>query len=166
MIPKERELVYVPRWSIIRVNKRQSVAEHCYFVARYAIEICGLLGVPCRSDFISYVLRHDDEELHSGDIPTPYKNKNGLHTVTLEYDALFDYEKRILKIADMLEAILYLVDEELLGNATVDTAKELMISNLSNVSYDKLIPSMNNMSLFDYLLNVIHDHREYKGRDQ
>jgi 5'-deoxynucleotidase YfbR-like HD superfamily hydrolase len=164
MKPEERELAYVPRWSILRVNKRQSVAEHCYFVTRYVIELAKLLNYPLKSDFIETVLCHDDGEIHSGDIPTPWKKKIGIREEVLEIEALTDFERKLLKIADVLEAILYLVDEQLSGNVTTDPAEESLSTRLEELTWNVLIPSMNNMGLFDYLDNVIQDHKNYTGR--
>lgn len=73
-----RDLQFVPRWSIIRKLRTQSVAEHSFYTAVYANQLQQLMNWEVKSDLISYyimlrALWHDVEECFTGDIPGPVK---------------------------------------------------------------------------------------------
>lgn len=164
MNPKERELAHVPRWCIVRTIRQQSVAEHSFFVARYAIDICRAMGIPAKSSLIEYCLKHDDEELHTGDIPAPYKKNLAKVNKVPDYleNTLSEEEKMVAKAADMLEAILFLVDEELMGNKTVGMVLNDLCEELEN--YTKPYRTMNGEFLCRWLWLRIDAHRSYRGR--
>lgn len=160
MNPIYRELAHVPRWAIVRTNRQQSVAEHAFFVARYAIDICRELGINPRPEFIEYCLKHDDEELYSGDIPAPYKKMRGWNSEKPK--CLLDVEWMILKAADLLESILFLIDEQLLGNKTVNRVLVALLHELQDLT-GKYMASDNN-TLGYWLAIRIDAHRTYGGR--
>ena len=130
-----RDLAHVHRWGILRKSRQQNVAEHSYFVAMYCIELVDSLGLRpfVQADrLIQRALTHDLGEVWTGDIPSPVRRriKNGL--VELEYlkmGEVFPHffglvpeeplAGKILKVADLLEACMYLADEENLGNKSV-----------------------------------------------
>lgn len=91
-----RDLAHVPRWSIARKIKTQSVAEHSFYVAVYADQLAKLCGwydqpehslagvglVPPaypgdlkRYGLVVCALWHDVEESFTGDIPGPFKRQ-------------------------------------------------------------------------------------------
>lgn len=86
-------LRYVPRYSTSRVGHSESVAEHMYFVAFYALQIGtwvnheikdGRLAIPeswgpirkdvCIATLLQRAVLHDLEEARSGDFPRPFKH--------------------------------------------------------------------------------------------
>lgn len=76
MLEREiREMAFVPRWSIVRTNRQQYLAEHSYFVAMYANDIGVYLGLSLDElgKLLQMALWHDVEEIFSGDIPGPCK---------------------------------------------------------------------------------------------
>lgn len=160
MRPEERELAHVPRWCIVRTNRRQSVAEHAFFVTRYAIEIARAIDMPVDARFIEYCLRHDDDELHSGDIPAPYKKAMRLES--LKSECLSEKEWMVFKAADIVEGILFLVDEQLLGNKTVQP----VIRELTNemVRLTQNFQTKNGDWLDSWLVKHIDSHQTYQGR--
>lgn len=164
MIPKERELAYVKRWGIIRAIRSQSVAEHAYFVTRYLMDIYKAMGMgQPRMEMVEYSIRHDDGELHSGDIPTPYKKLMGLQCNRPKFLwEMTDLEWELFKAADTLEAILFLVDEELLGNKTVSVVCNEMCEQLSQMTFSIAMPDGEALSKWLWLR--IDAHRQYKGR--
>ena len=160
MRPEERELAHVPRWCIVRTVRTQSVAEHAFFVARYAVEIARAMDITPRVEFIEYCLRHDDDELHSGDIPAPYKRAMRLETP--KPMTLTDKEWIVFKAADILEGVLFLVDEQLLGNKTVQP----VILELTN-EMRRITQSYNTKGgdwLDSWLMKRIDAHQTYQGR--
>lgn len=108
-----RRLSWVPRWAVVPVLHKQSVAEHSFHV----IVLCRwLLPLHARSgqgNFELEVLRraieHDADEAKSGDIPSPYKTRDETAEQS-QVDA-------VVKCADKLEALLYVMEEIKLGNS-------------------------------------------------
>jgi hypothetical protein len=160
MNPVDRELAHVPRWCIVRTNRQQSVAEHAFFVTRYALNLCTVMGLEPTTNFISYCLRHDDEELHSGDIPAPYKKTMRLESI--KPSSLHEMEWMILKAADLLEAILFLVDEQLLGNKTVHVVMMELTAELRKLTSHHQTKS--GEWLDTWLMKRIDAHQTYQGR--
>ena len=88
----ELRLTTVPRWPIIKMGIEQSVAEHCFGVAI----ITGWLGAMMKYDpdvithLMVVALHHDDNEVYTGDIPSPVKDKPSS-------------EANLVKLADLIE---------------------------------------------------------------
>ncbi len=74
-------LQYINRWSLMRNNHRENVAEHSYHVALLAHALCTIAvdvfhkEVPTES-VVCAALFHDATEVMTGDIPTPVKHHN------------------------------------------------------------------------------------------
>lgn len=137
-----RDAAYVPRWAIMRTIRQQFIAEHAYFVAIYADQIARDLFPEWEPqnhvDLLRLALFHDIEEIISGDIANPAKKamKRYAGAEWSKYEEWLDrrlderFEKlhvwkaghdhwhirTILKIADLLEACVYLKEEMMLGN--------------------------------------------------
>ncbi|KKN51102.1 hypothetical protein LCGC14_0626120 [marine sediment metagenome] len=105
-----RDLSYVPRWSTVRLINPQNVADHQYFTAIYALQICDLLDDGSEIDsVISWEVRfhtvalalvHDLEETFLGDIPGPAKraivdrdklDELSYQEIVARYPSLVDY---------------------------------------------------------------------------
>lgn len=134
-----RDAAYVPRWGIARVIRRQSLAEHQYFVAVYADQIADAIGWPMerRVYVFQYALRHDMPETVTGDGPGPAKRaltidspdaESKLRAMMVwrygEEDAhkmkpWNDDIRRIVKVADLIDEAMYIYEEMSLGNMTV-----------------------------------------------
>jgi 5'-deoxynucleotidase len=127
-----RTLGYVPRWSIMRLNRSQSVLEHTALVAMYALDI--MEAIKYQGDWLEVVdlaLKHDLPEVESGDLPSPVKRSISTPGKMQEYED--DIMKRrfgspteytedahdIVKVADLLEAVLKLAEEYSTGNRSV-----------------------------------------------
>jgi len=132
---EHRTLAYVPRWAIIRVNRRQSVAEHSFYVAMYAFEIAKFIGFKgSYENLLSWALTHDMEEIVKGDPPSSYHqitktetSKEWVRTKMAERSSstsAYAFTRdpgglrvvAIVKLADIVESLLYLGDEENSGN--------------------------------------------------
>src|SRR5262245_21166955 len=121
----DQRLGIVPRWVILRTIQKQSVAEHCFNVERIATQIALLwFGETERVTLISQLaLHHDDDEAITGDIPTPAKARLMEEIIddrdTPWYTLTSDRDKKIVKLADMMEAWWFLAMEYKMGNSYV-----------------------------------------------
>jgi 5'-deoxynucleotidase YfbR-like HD superfamily hydrolase len=158
--PQTRVLAFVPRWTIIRTLRAQSVAEHSYFVALYAKRIGELLGLSLEemAELVWAALVHDADEMITGDVPTPSKKRH----LYIHRDRVLDdmgygepdisaYSKDILKVADVYEACMFLTDELAMGNTTVERLWVEMLRDLYTKCED-LHPD-----LYETLASNIHE---------
>lgn len=73
------ELYKIPRWTIVDMRRKQSVAEHSFQVALLAISLYDFMQYPVphnsfdRESAFMWALDHDMDEIRSGDIPAPIK---------------------------------------------------------------------------------------------
>lgn len=131
-----RDLAYLPRWSIVRTLRQQSVAEHSYYVCVYARQIADIVRFDGDyAELLKYAMAHDLEELETGDLAAPAKKQG--HVVVLSEVAetivenLFGLEvlgdmfktsrgvKAIVKAADCMDAVMFLCEELQMGNKTL-----------------------------------------------
>lgn len=70
---------YVQRWSTVHLTHRQSLAEHSFNVAMIAMDlssrIFGEHPAGLLDQIVRYALVHDLDEVITGDIPTPTKQR-------------------------------------------------------------------------------------------
>jgi 5'-deoxynucleotidase len=142
--PELRTMSVVPRWSIVWTLMRDTVANHSFYVAFYTHDIARLIGWQGSHVGLLYrALVHDCDETISGDICAPVK------TAILDQQRASSYiqeqlEQRlpgivadlqeirtavsaddwngggaIIKAADKLDALLFLIGESRLGNNVV-----------------------------------------------
>lgn len=163
--PQSRVLQHVPRWSIIRTIRQQSVAEHSYYVALYATFISQFLEMRIKDQMYvtQLALVHDFDEMMTGDLPTPYKaNIKAMYLGAEKYTSASTsmqlsiinteptnrkYCEEVVKVADLFEAKMYLVDELSMGNTTI----QRLIEDITSI----LVPAARNLdeSLADELAN-------------
>ena len=162
--PQTRVLQHVPRWAIIRTIRQQSVAEHSYYVSLYATWIADKVELSAGDQRYVTIkaLTHDFGEMVSGDIPTPYKaniaeNKGTKITgapIAMEMSVLKinpsneELCNKVLKLADLFEAAMYLADEWAMGNKTVQellTSIQTKTMSLSEeIGNEKVTVALNN----------------------
>ena len=93
------KLNHVPRWVIIDMTKRQSVAEHTFRTMAIYDFMAKRLGL----DTPWYeILVHDIDEAETGDIPSSHKN-GGEFKLSEQ-----STEKSLLQLADTVEARIWL----------------------------------------------------------
>lgn len=99
-------LSYIKRWGIISMDKQQSVAEHAFNVSLITEYICKKLRYDrVTTDHVMVkALRHDNDEVYSGDIPSPAKTKSTMLYEDGEDVSTFD----VIKLADLIESVRYL----------------------------------------------------------
>lgn len=152
-----RDLAWVPRWPIVRVNRRQSVAEHSYFTTCYGLELAAQIGWPECSlteevyarRYVTlhllalYLLRHDEDESFESDIPGPVKRLAGYDGSKLSKiaEGIFGEKVKarpeisagmlaIRKAADLIDECFYLAGEVNSGNQAVRSSLEHAKSRL------------------------------------
>lgn len=127
-----RRLSVIPRWTTVPTIRGQNTAEHSFHVAWIAAWF-GEFSKPNTFDLARLLwaaIVHDEPEAISGDIASPYKKGAvgeaikkhesdkgfGIHGMT----PLTKQELCILKMADLFEALLFIIEEKHLGNASLD----------------------------------------------
>ena len=165
----------VKRWQIVKTIRPQSVAEHSWSVAiiawRLAEEInknsdCPFGEEVKRADVIEWALVHDMPEIFTGDIATPVKmyiKENAESTIfdrlekEADQDSSYDIKPlelvaRIVKIADIMEAIAFL-NENAVGQHAYEVQNRLVnkmweltekwsLGASPNVVYEELVKSL------------------------
>jgi 5'-deoxynucleotidase YfbR-like HD superfamily hydrolase len=143
-----RDLMHVRRFTTVRGFQDESVAEHSYYTALYAMIICDMEESAGRAVDKLEVLRrclvHDLDESRVSDIPRPikYANPEAQATITKisqqayrelvsnlpenlheDYFRLWSkdssYESMVEKAADLLEALAWAIEEQAMGNMRV-----------------------------------------------
>lgn len=115
---------YVKRWHIVATIREQSLAEHTFNVIVIARAIAKECDVDDR-EIIKAAFLHDLDEIVTGDIPTATKvraRKNGwelndLYKRVVDRE-LTDIEEKIVKLADIREAVWFLTDNVHTGHGT------------------------------------------------
>lgn len=142
--PELRTASIVTRWSIVWTLNKDYVTNHSFFVMMYAVEIAYLLGWDWKGPRLGVLMylaaTHDLNEIISGDIVSPVKCE------ILDQDraaAYFDLKLNerlprimrhlaefpdkdwvldcwpVISAADRLDALLFLITEQRLGNTVI-----------------------------------------------
>lgn len=109
----------VPRWTIIPLTQRQSVAEHSYRVTIIALHLAESITEKVNMPgLMRWALIHDGPECKTGDIPTPFKSlmRDQIRIAEQQlcpwYKSAETYvrplEMALVKLADTIEAVLYI----------------------------------------------------------
>lgn len=152
---RERDLAFVPRWTITRNIRSRNVAEHSFFVALWALRIAEYAEMELKEQLylVRLALVHDVEEVITGDIPSPFKSALNSYTkiavdkldhqlferpsdFTNEY-AIQITVANILKFCDHLEAAMVIAEERSMGNKTLEGVFHELLDKMKD-SVDKL----------------------------
>jgi len=124
-----RRLRVIPRWSVVPVLRQQNVAEHSFHVATLSLWLVSLHGRGAEEKFqldvLRYALTHDILEAATGDNPSPSKPKAEANGE--------DQVKVLVKCADILEALQFAYEEQLMGNSM---GMDVIIDHLYNEFVD------------------------------
>jgi len=163
-VPFERELrdlAHVPRWSIVRTLRTQSVAEHTFYVTLYADEVAELIKWEGpRTLLLRQSLWHDAEEAVTGDIVGPVKRNlcSKTHYYEFKWKIMgerFGYHRfvktdpktqqeieAILKTANLLDETLYMAGELQMGNNAANAAylqsRDRLFKSIPNLPAEEL----------------------------
>lgn len=157
--PELRTAAVVKRWSIARLFYKDSVAEHSFFVAFYALQVARLVNwAGPYADLTFAALIDDVEETFTSDIISPVKRqivdegalanfvsdqmKERLPLIEPQLDAIYDSEwgssiHRIVKVADKVDAALHLIMEQRMGNVVIKPMFDDVMENLV-IAWDDL----------------------------
>lgn len=139
--PELRTASVVRRWSIVRTLHPDTVAEHQFYVCFYALQVARLLNwAGPQADLMYFALMHDVEELVTGDIVSPVKRgiidegrypdfvsaqmAERLPLIERQGDAIMESKhgteiERIVKVADKIDAVIFLIIEQTMGNGRI-----------------------------------------------
>lgn len=134
--PELRTASIVHRWSIVRTLERDNVANHTFYVTIYARGVAKL--IEWKGDYEKLMMKaltHDLDETITGDIVSPVKaqivdeTKAGVYVGHLLRERLPGFADliaesdpeidAIVKVADRMDALFFLINETKLGNSIV-----------------------------------------------
>lgn len=136
-----RRLVHVPRWTTIPTIRKQSVGEHSFQVAVIAVWLLEAMhGIELESSeeasgIVAAAVFHDEAEAVTGDLPSPLKRalRGSIETFEAQIGAdlrLPDRVAALLKLADLLEALLFIREEQSMGNGMLTAVYKDVYDNL------------------------------------
>lgn len=150
--PELRTASIVQRWSIVRTLNPDSVANHSFYVSFYALQIARLVEWPGPyADLTFAALMHDVEETFTSDIISPVKKqivdpaalanfideqmKERLPLLGAQIEAIYDSMwgesiERIIKVADKVDAVVFLILEQRMGNTVLEPLYRDALENL------------------------------------
>lgn len=170
---RTRRAVHTHRYSTRAVLRKENIAEHQWLVAFYSLAIAEELifeGFTVdKGKLLTRSIVHDIEETHTGDFLRKIKHANpeilaaleqlGLEAVTAMDDelgciGLVDHwknakddslEGQIIRLADVMAVVSYLVEERQMGNRTLADVDQEVLDYLNiHVAF-----KLKNQTLFD-----------------
>lgn len=185
-----RTLSFVPRWSIVATVNKDQVASHSYYVTLYAYLVAKLIKWEGSKTYLMLAaLTHDLDETITGDIVSPVKKEiidqercdSFVDTLMLDrfgsiVDDLvvleekmkikyFEEASAIIKVADRMDALFFLIWEQRMGNTIVEPLRRRAQSLLEG-AWRALPADEESLSRTwqVYVLNSIKDHENEGGR--
>ena len=136
-----RQAQTVQRYHIERTIRRQSVGEHTFGVLCVAME---LSNGSMSAALVSAILHHDVPEAITGDVPATARWKSPALQASLalldnevieryglqDHELLSPAELRILKLSDLLELVMFCIEDAEMGNVNA--------MNIANRAWDSL----------------------------
>ncbi|NEW07753.1 5'-deoxynucleotidase [Paenibacillus sp. SYP-B3998] len=169
-------LKYIDRWSLMWNMRRDTVAEHSYYVSAIAHMLCTIAnevyGRNIPTDrVVSIALFHDASEVLTGDIPQPVKHNNEqilrnfreiedvaverlMQTIPTEISNVYrsliqDHDPELykwVKAADLLEAYIKCLTELSTGNREFIVAKQQILESLQKMDMPEVDYFLTHMS--------------------
>lgn len=179
--PELRTASIVQRWSIVRTLNPDSVANHSFYVCFYALQIARLVNWPGPyADLTFAALMHDVEETFTSDIISPVKRqivdqaalsnfvteqmKERLPLMEAQIAAIYESIwgssiERIIKVADKIDAVIFLTLEQRMGNAVLAPLHADALENLVLAWHDL------GVELYGDKVSTTDGHRELWNSD-
>lgn len=144
----EDRLSIIQRWSLARTINKQTVMDHTARVARMALKILDRYGSSktTREEVLLWALHHDDLEGFCGDFPSTVKDCvdeiilfERYRYFMSEYAYPNNYNeatKKIVKIADVLDCMLFCGMEESMGNLSLSDELNRNYEKARNIALD------------------------------
>lgn len=135
-----RSLMVVPRWTIVPTIRSQNVGEHSFHVAWVALWLNQFALTPyTQGVLLEEAIMHDGEESVTGDVPSNFKSfvKGAINGFLINrgmYSKASVGLRQFVKLADIIEALIFIREEELLGNRRLDKIRTELLSKLSDVA--------------------------------
>jgi 5'-deoxynucleotidase len=150
-----RRINYMVRYAGEVTANPESLSEHSYSVLLFAVQIAKLSNLTVDFErLVSIAMFHDVAEIMLGDIPTPLKTgelkkenleleKQAINTLnnkwkiwtggvnTYNHDDLTDIESRIVKLADLLSAVIYSAEEVYIGSHNLEDALKRTVQKMA-----------------------------------
>lgn len=187
--PELRTASVVPRWSIVWTLNKDTVTNHTFYVVFYAYHIAQMIRWDGPVAALMYkALVHDLDETITGDIVSPVKREivddermgdyirkkmsERLRVVTDELnnyevglnDKTLDEMDAIIKVADRLDALLFLIIEKRVGNTVIGPRIPSAMSNLEAAWRDlPELPDELDRLWATHVLPSIHAHETSGG---
>lgn len=184
--PKLRVLASVPRWSIIPTIKTNDVASHSFFVSVYAYQIARMINWQGPMDVLLWrSISHDIEECITGDIvglvkraitdedkmdkyiagkmkeKLPFIEDGSITTQLVE-----EQINSILKLADRMDALFFVMTEIQLGNCILGTRLDKCKEDVKELTFKLPVPLFTCRLLWDKIIMpaiIEHDNPEAYG---
>lgn len=184
--PDLRAASVVTRWGIMRTHGKDTIADHSYRVAMCAQDIARLIkwaadDYKAHYWLMRYALIHDLDELFTGDTVTFVKSEiidqdRAAHFVALQMQERMpgiaaeftqiaslpyaDGIKKIVKAADWLDSLLFIIGEQQMGNAVIQKYEEYSLDNLKTAWFNLPCDSPRLSELWmNEILTALRNHR-------
>lgn len=152
-IKKQRKMLNIQRLAGTRKLRSYNLAEHSYFVGLMFQEFADTFEIEYTASTLGTVLKHDFMEVFTADLPYPVKNLNDVTKTawcmieeqvvksdfTVGVTGLFSdkdickylssEQLCLLKWCDMLELVLFCLEEKAMGNIGYDLISVLKTCN-------------------------------------
>lgn len=191
--PELRTASIVPRWSVVWTLTRDTVANHSYYVTMYARSVARVIDWSGGYALLMFLaLTHDLEETATGDIVSPVKseildenryNDFVMHMMQTRLPGVYDEIERLLgdpangararevaeawaiiKVADRLDALLFLTGEQRMGNGVIAPRIPSAEARLLSAWHELPAPKDKLEMLWSTVMKpVIRNHMEQGG---
>lgn len=151
--PELRTASVVQRWSIVRTLNPDPLSGHLFYTTFYTLQIARLIEWRGPLADLSFVaLMHDAEEFITGDMVSPVKHeivdegkfnnfvagqmKMRMPLVETQLQVIMESEwgsqiERIVKVADKVDAVIFLILEQRMGNLVLEPLYQDATANLA-----------------------------------
>lgn len=183
--PRLRSASVVERWSVIHTIHRDNIATHSWYVVVYTLLIARLVDFQGNmARLLTEAALHDVDECITGDIVGVVKHKivDGLlnsNFVSLKMSQLMpslvgieyphdvgetfhqEYEyKQIIKAADRLDALLFMLTEQALGNQIIGARIPSGLARLKEAWFDLPCEDLRRLNTWHEIQADIDAHQD------